>query len=303
MLSGDKMLWLPFALLSNFFYAITSIVDQLLRKRHVKDNVSLTIMWIASLFLIWLIIMPFIGISIPPLPKIIAALAAGFITVVIALPYFYALSAEEASRVIPIWQFSSIFVLIMSALFLGESLLTKHYYGFAAMLTGGILLGIDRKSAGFRLNKAVLAVLVASVAWAVHIVLVKYFYATEPFWNGFFWISIGSFTGAAFLAAISGNAKRLRAEFRAITKKGVSLLLASTLVTLVADLALLLALKNGPAALVSVVGATQMMFLFVMTVAISLYFPRILRENISRKALLIKLAAISLMISGLYLIR
>ena len=296
------MVWLLFALLGNFFYACSGIIDQLLRKKHVKHNASVTILWLVFFFFVWLAIVPFIHISVPAAPKILAALVAGFMVLMVALPYFYAISVEEVSKVVPVWQLSSVFVLVISAVFLGEALLPRHYYGFAAMLLGGLLLGIDMGKGGFKMNKAVLAVAAASVMLAVHLVLIKFFYTTESFWNGFFWIPLGSFAGAAFLALLPGNFKRVKGELLSLTKLGFGLLLASTIVTFLADVSLLLAIKKGPVSLVSVIGGTQMMFLFVMTVIISRYFPRILKENISRKALLTKFGAIALMIVGLYLI-
>lgn len=297
------MVWLVFALLSNVFFSFVNIIDQLLRRNHVKHDVSLTLLWVVSFFFIWLAIVPFIDVTVPELPKLAAALVAGFIAVLVALPYYYSLSVEEVSKVMPIWQFSSLFVLVMSALFLGEKLLIRHYYGFAAIFGGGLLLGLTKTVKGFRLNKAVLVVSAASIAWAVHLVLVKFFYASENFWNGFFWIYVGSFFGAAFLALLPGNFGHLKKQVSVLTKKGVALLLAATGLTFLAELSFLFAIKKGPVALVSVVGGTQLMFLFVMTVIISKYFPNILKERIDRKALLTKSAAICLMVLGLYLVR
>ncbi len=296
------MVWLVFALLSNVFYSFVNVIDQLLRRNHVKHDVSLTILWMVSFFFIWLAIVPFIDVTVPETPKLLAALAAGFIAVLVALPYYYALSVEEVSKVMPIWQFSSLFVLAMSAAFLGEKLLAKHYFGFAVMFVGGLLLGLDKTLKGFRLNKAVLIVSAASIAWAVHLILVKFFYVTESFWNGFFWVYLGSFIGAAFLLMLPKNLGQVKKQVAALTKKAVALLLAATVLTFLAELTFLFAIKNGPVALVSVVGGTQIMFLFITTVILSKYFPNILKENIGRKALLTKLGAIALMIVGLYLV-
>ena len=297
------MVWLVFALLSNVFYSFVNVIDQLLRRNHIKHDVSLTLLWVVSFFFIWLAIVPFIDVTVPELPKLAAALAAGFIAVLLALPYFYSLSVEEVSKVMPIWQFSSLFVLMMSALFLGEKLLIRHYYGFAVIFLGGLLLGLNKTAKGFRLNKAVLIVSAASIAWAVHLVLVKFFYASESFWNGFFWVYLGNFIGAAFLLVLPKNFEHLKKHVVALTKKAAMLILAATVLTFLAELSFLFAIKNGPVALVSVVGGTQLMFLFVMTVIISKYFPNILKERIDRKALLTKSAAICLMVLGLYLVR
>ena len=296
------MVWLAFALLSNFLSSFVNIFDQLLRKHHVKHDVSITVLWTFFFFFIWLAAIPFIGVSVPEVPKLLAALAAGFIVVLVALPYYYTLSVEEVSKITPIWQFSSLFVLIMSVTFLGEKLIAAHYYSFAAMFLGGLLLGFDKTVKGFKVNRAALIVFASSIVWAVYLVLAKFFYTTENFWNGFFWIGLGNFAGAAFLLALPKNFGNVRKQLSSLTRASFALLIATTVMTFLADISFLFAIKNGPVSLVSVVGATQMMFLFIMTVLISKYFPRILKERLDRKTLLTKLVAVLLMIFGLYLI-
>ncbi len=296
------MSWLAFALLANVLYSVTGIFDQLLRRNHIKHNVSLTILWLAAFFFIWLVAIPFIDITIPGLPQLAAILAAGIIIVLTSLPYFHALSMEEVSRVIPLWQFSSVFILLFSAAFLGETLMAQNYYGFVAMLFGGMLLAVDKSVKGFRLNKTLMLMLATSVVWAVGLVFTKFFYQTESFWNGFFWAAVGQFIGAAILLALPGNLGRFRQEAGKLRKVGKSLLLATTLSTALADVFFLYAIKVGPVSLVSVVGGTQIMFLFLMTVFLSRFFPNILKENIGRKALITKLVAIVFMMFGLYLV-
>ncbi|MEK6837406.1 MAG: hypothetical protein AABX69_02035, partial [Nanoarchaeota archaeon] len=116
-------------------------------------------------------------------------------------------------------------------------------------------------------------------------------------------VYLGNFIGAAFLLVLPKNFEHLKKHVVALTKKAAMLILAATVLTFLAELSFLFAIKNGPVALVSVVGGTQLMFLFVMTVIISKYFPNILKERIDRKALLTKSAAICLMVLGLYLVR
>ncbi len=297
------MAWLLFAMLSNVFYSIVSIFDQLLRKQHVKHDTSLTIIWLAFFFIVWLAMVPFINVSIPELPKLAAALTAGFIVVITSVPYFYALSVEEASTIMPVWQFSSVFVLIFSAIFLGEKLVLKYYYGFAVMFLGGLLLSVSKAIRGFEVNRTVLIILASSIVTAISLVLVKFFYTTESFWNGFFWFSIGNFLGGIFLLLLPKNLEHVKSQLKALTRSAVLLLVAATLLTFLADLALLFAVKTGPVSLVSVVGVTQIMLLFVMAVFLSRYFPKVLKERIDRKTLLTKTVAISLIMAGLYLVR
>lgn len=297
------MVWLLFALLANLLFSIVNLFDQLVRKRHIKHDVSIVVVWIALYFIIWLAIAPFIKLTVPEAPKLAAALVAGVISVLTALPYYYSLSVEEVSRVMPVWQFSSLFVLLMSAFFLGESLTARHYLGFAVMFLGGLLLAVKNAVKGFELNRAVLLTFAFSVLWAVHLVLAKFVYSTESYWNGFFWIYLGSFAGAGLLLLLPNSLKHLRAQVAALSKGGAALMVCAVALAFLADMAFLFAIKTGPVSLVSVIGSTQAVFVFVMAVFISKYFPSVIKEPIDRKTLLTKAVAISLVIAGLYLMR
>ena len=298
------MAWLFFALAANIFYTGVTVFDQFLRKKHIANSISATALWLLLFFFIWLAIIPFVGISLPALPQLVAGLLAGFLIVFTTIIYFHTLNEEEASSIMPIWQFSSVFVLLLSIAFLGEKLLSKHYAGFALILVASLLLSIRKTAGGLKVRKTVLLVSAASVIWAIHIVLAKYFFLTESFWNGFFWMPLGSFIGGIALLFIPKAFAGFKSELASVVKnRQAALVLAgSTLMTLAADLSSLTALKRGPASLVSIAGATQLMFLFILTVLLSRFFPNILKERIDRKTLITKGMAISLMMLGIYLI-
>ena len=296
--------WLFFALAANVMYTGVTVFDQFLRKKHIANSISATVLWLFLFFFVWLAIVPFIDISLPALPQLVAGLTAGFLVVITTVTYFHTLNEEEASSIMPIWQFSSVFVLALSIAFLGEKLFSAHYAGFVLILVASLFLSVHKTIKGLRVKRTALLVLAASIVWAIRIVLEKYFFLTESFWNGLFWIPIGSFIGAIALLFIPKAFSGFRSELASLvkTKQAMLVLAASTLLTFAADLGSWKALQLGPASLVSIAGATQLMFLFVLTALLSRFFPNVLKERIDRKALLTKFAAISLMIIGLYLI-
>lgn len=94
----------------------------------------------------------------------------------------------------------------------------------------------------------------------------------------------------------------MKSDIHQLNLKILALVLLTTIITLFGDMSLLFAIKSGPVSLVSVVGSTQIAMLFVMTLLLSKYFPKILKEKTDRKTLLTKTFAIGLMIIGLILI-
>ena len=61
-----------------------------------------------------------------------------------------------------------------------------------------------------------------------------------------------------------------------------------------------LAMVDGPISLISALGSsTAPVFIFAITLWVSLYFPKLIKENIDKKAILIKILAIALIITGI----
>ncbi|MBI2664924.1 hypothetical protein HYX10_06315 [Candidatus Woesearchaeota archaeon] len=296
------MAWLLFAVLANFLLGVESILDQILRKKHIRHDASITVIWIFFYFILWLAVVPFIDISIPAAPQLLAVLASGFIIVFVALPYFWSISSEEISRIMPVWQFSSVYVLLMAFFFLGETLSRADLYAFALLFAAGMTLAFEKAGARFVLNRRVLGVFAASAAWAVSLVLMKFFYLTEPFWNGFFWSMAGQLIGVAVLVLLPGNAAHLVAGLKSVRRSTALIFFAATLAALLAELAYLFAIKSGPVSLVSAVGSTGMVFLFLIAVLLSKFVPNVLKERLDRKTLLTKGIAIVLMVAGLVLL-
>lgn len=295
-------MWLLFALLANLLYSVANIMDQVLRRKHIVNDSSFILAIMPVYFFIWLAIIPFIEITVPPIPQLAAAVLSGFIVMFMVQIYVYAISREEISSIMPMFQFSSVFVLVFSAFFLGEALDYPSYFGFVLMFISGVLISVEKVKKSFTVNRTLLYVVGASFILAASTLLIKFFYITGEFWNGFFWYYLGCFLWTAFFALLPGKFRSAREQISKLRPGIVSIFVLSVIAGLLADLAYLYAVQHGPVSLVSVVGSTQLAMLFVMTMFLTFYFPKILKERTDRKTLLIKGAAIALMVAGLLLI-
>ena len=63
-----------------------------------------------------------------------------------------------------------------------------------------------------------------------------------------------------------------------------------------------LAIQKGPISLVSVVEGSETIFIFILTLIISVFIPKMFKEEIDKKTIIIKIASIMLTLTGLYLI-
>jgi drug/metabolite transporter (DMT)-like permease len=295
--------WIAIALFSNFVYAIVNVIDHVLRRKHVSHDLSLTTLAQIPI-LLFLPLAAIVGdVSVPPLQLLIIALAAGVFSFLASAFYFYALSLEDTSTVIILWQTSALIVLVLSVVFLHEILTPLRYAGFAVLFVAGILLSVKGGIGRFRMSKGVIATLPAVAFWALHLTLLKFFYETQPFWNGFFWTLTGILLAVIFALFIPSQRGHITRNLLSLRRAGMILILASGVLTIGSDLLYFFAITQAPVSLVSVLGGTQSFFILVLAVALSSFFPHILKEDIGRSALLKKGVAIMLMVLGLYLIR
>ncbi len=297
------MLWLLFALLSNFFRSFSRIANQFLRKKHIADDSSFILIMMFFFSIIWLAFLPFIEITVPPIPQLIAALASGFIIIFLSIfPYVYALSREELSSIVPILNLSTLFVLVISVIFLGEKLTGKSYAGFSLLFLAGMIITVEKVKGYLRLNKTLLVVLGAAIGSAISLTLLKFFFLTESYWNGFFWFNFGSIIATAVILFFPNSVKNLKKHSNMIKGKVALIFLIAVIFGLLGDLSLLYAMKLGPISLVSVIGSTQMAFMFVIALLFSRFLPSVLKERTDRKTLLKKSIAIAIMIVGVVLL-
>jgi transporter family protein len=136
--------WIIFALGSAFFAALTAIFGKL-GVSDINSNLATFIRTIVIMLLIAGIVtyrkqwqaldkISFFSISM----LVLSAIATGLSW----LCYYRALQLGPASRVAPIDKLSVIFVIILSVLFLGESLTWKVMLGGLLIVSGAVLIAL-----------------------------------------------------------------------------------------------------------------------------------------------------------------
>ncbi len=134
--------WQIWALASAFFAGLTAILAKA-GVREMDSNLATFVRTIVILTLAGSIV-AWQGTykSLPGLDgrSILFLVLSGLATGASWLCYFHALKIGEASRVAPIDKLSVVFVLILSALFLRESLTAKGVLGVVLMVAGAILV-------------------------------------------------------------------------------------------------------------------------------------------------------------------
>jgi len=135
-------MWWTFALLSAFFAALTAIFAKIGIKG-VDTNLATAIRTVVILFIAWGIVIFRGGIkSIGDLTKqnIIFLVLSGVATGLSWIFYFKALQSGKVSQVAPIDKASVAIAIILSVIFLGESLSLKMIIGVLLIIGGTVVL-------------------------------------------------------------------------------------------------------------------------------------------------------------------
>lgn len=297
------MKWLFFAILTPFLNSIDSLGEKLLVDKHVTDPIVIVFNEGLIFFLFGLSILLWHKVQLLPLLQIVVLLLSGMLFIYYLIPYFKALSKEETSRVIPLFQFIPIFVLILSYIFLHESISGKQLLGFFIIFAGAFLLSAEKLDGKiFQPRRAFWYMLLSSFLYGLTPILFKFAVVHTDFWTAFFYQAIGGGLGATSLFLYTPYRKSFFKENMKLPLKTWVIVTTNQTVTVAAELSASFAFSIAPVALVSVVTGTQPLFTLIFAIILSRFFPHILEEDISKGTLGLKFSSIFLILGGLIFI-
>jgi drug/metabolite transporter (DMT)-like permease len=226
----------------------------------------------------------------------------GFVRIYYTLPYFKALMVEEVSRVIPLLQLTPVFVLILSSLVLHEALRPQDYVAFGLLVVGGTLFAI-RLTKGIRISLAFYLMILASFLLAVYSVALKYLFSVQDFYTIFIWVQIAGFITFFQFIPFRPFRDPLITTYKTTSRKIGIILVAEQAVAYVSVFAYNYAIAHGPITLISSVGATQPLFVLLFATILSFRFPRVLREELTKMDVTLKVLGLIAIFAGTYLIQ
>lgn len=164
-----------------------------------------------------------------------------------------------------------------------------------------MLIGKKRK---IPLSPALFLILFTSILWACSAVIRKYVLFSIDYWSLFVGAAVGELAVALCVISWSGNRKRLVRTFRALESKRKFLVIAllNLFLIFVAMITNMIAISLGPVSLVSAIGATKPLYVLGIILFLSIFRPRILKEEISKSIVSLKLFGILLIFVGIWFI-
>lgn len=300
------MNWFLIALIGPILYSLSNHTDKYLISKYLKGGAVGSLIIFSSIFsVVALPVVLFIHPSVFTIGilKGIALAFNGMLLVIAILCYFYALHKDEASYVVPFYQMIPIFGFILGYFILGETISVIQGIASFVIIIGALVLSFEFGDEIKFKKEVVLLMTLASVLYAINGVIFKLIALKDGFWLSTFWSLVGKIVlGVIFLIFIQSY----RQQFFEMLKENKVAVLGlnslSEMLFIVAESVMQYATLLAPIALVLLVNSFQPFFVFIIGIFLTLFFPNISQESLSRKNVIQKIIGIGLIIIGTYFI-
>lgn len=290
--------WVYLTLTATLLWSCTNVLDKyILSKRVSKPFLPLIFLSIIGLISALLIFLMPISKSLPPFYLLTSILSGVFYTFAILL-YFKAIMKEEVSKIVALWHITPVFTAFFGVLFLNEILSVYKYIGIVLIVCGALL--IELKNFQLQTSYGLKLMIVSSFFLSLHIVSTKIALQEANFWTVFAWVRIGIFLTMLFF--IYPKKEEIRKELSMVNIITIALMSASETINILGIILITAATAKGFITLISALASIQPLFVYIIITAMSLFFPKILKETVHKKNTLARLAAICCIITGAILV-
>lgn len=301
------MRWFLIASIAPALYAVSNHIDKYLLTKYFKAGKVGSLVLFTTTFCLFAL--PIIFIIEPTVftlefTKALALVLNGSLIVICLILYFHALEIDETSAVIPFYQTIPVFGFILGYFILRESLVSKEIIACSFIIFGAIILSLELNNSKIRFKKAVVfLMLTASFFYAVNETIFKLIAINAGFWISVFWAFAGEALLGLLIFIFVGSYRKQFLQVIKVNKFSVLTLnsfneILYTFASGITYFALLLA----PVALVMTVNSLQPLFVFIYGIILTIFFPFLGKESLSRKIVTQKIVAIGLILLGTVLL-
>jgi len=302
------MNWFLIALLPPIFWSITNHIDKyLLTKFFNKGAVGSVMIFSAS---ISILLLPIIAVIHPAVlqkfnPNYLLIAINGSFYLLATLPYFYALDKDDASLTVPLFQMIPVFSFILGYIFLEENLNINQIIGGIIILVASIFISLnisEIKRIHMKWDVFLLMVL-SSILYSLNFIFFKYFVIETNFFIASFWEYVGFGLFGLFLLIFVKNYREGFISVLRINKTQVlAVNITNEIVNIIAKISFNYATVLAPVTLIWIVNGIQPFFVFLFGIILTVLFPKISKEDISKRTLVQRGLAIVAITVGVYLV-
>lgn len=292
------MMWAVLAIAAALIWASVNVLDKFYMSKYVK-NPMVPMFFLCAVGLVFGILVSFFrGLGALSGFNVFLALLAGAFYFFSVFLYFKAIKIEEVSVVAPLYYVSTIFTAFLAAIFLNEIFTMVKYLGVFFLMSGAILL--SSRDLKFKMSRGFWFMILASLLMSVNTVLMKYLLGFADFWTVFSYVRFGMLF--PLIPVLIYAFRDLKMIYKKYGVKVFSLITLGESMNMVAVLIFTLAISIGFVTLANALSAVQPFFVFLFALVLSVFFPKILKEEIGKKTLVIKFFSILMIFGGVVLI-
>jgi drug/metabolite transporter (DMT)-like permease len=303
--------WLLVTIFAYLFLGASSLCDKLaLRGNGVQSDASTKVseikpkaytFFVGVFGILAIFLIPFITFGFPGLGGLAWVALDALVHIVAIYAMYVALQKFEVSKVIStIIAAQSVFIFILTSLFWPSQIMSvKDVVAFLILLAGGILI-----SAGKNIKVTIdylKITLFSAFMFALDYVFLKIIFSSQPFLQGVVWIMIFIFLFGLLFLIKKEDRREIFGKQMLSNKRNQVLFLGSQVCGGAGNLLQSFAISLAPIAFLAVVNSLkgiQFAFLFLVVLFISYFYPKILKEDISKKAIVQKSVSIVIIAVG-----
>lgn len=302
------MNWFFIALLAPAIWAATNHIDKYLLQKYFKNGGEGALFIFSAL--IGIVVAPIILFIHPealqhsPQGSLLIAIN-GSLYIIGLMPYVYALKRGDASITIPLFQLIPVFSFFLAWLVLGETITVTQ-------LIGGVIVVIGSIALSFELDNIKKIIFNAHIFWlmtlssfilSLNFLFFKVFALQASLLTTAFWEYVGFMLTAVCLFMF---VKTYRQQFLVVLKENtvpsIALNGLNEILNLAGKFIFSFVSLLVPITLVWFVVGFQPFFVLIYGILLTVLFPRIIKEKISRGHLLHRFLTILFMLIGTYLL-
>lgn len=299
-------MWLLVAMLGNTALAVVGIMEKYILTKSVSKPIIFV--FYSTIFVLpFFLLLPF-GIKMPDaqIDYLIFAVS-GFCFAFGLWTMYIGIQKSEISHIGPlIGAAAPLFILFLSRIFLGEKLSGHSLLAVGVLILGSLVISFNANHGHRWWHRGLEWGILSGVLFAASHVAAKYAYDAYGFYNGFVFtkLPLGIF-GVALLLSPSVRSifqKRKIVSSKNTNKKQRNLIIIDIGLGVVATVLLQYAMHLGSVSLVNALAGAQYAILIILVALISKFFPSILKETFTKKEIIQKATAVSIIGFGLFLL-
>ncbi|MEK7622009.1 MAG: DMT family transporter [Patescibacteria group bacterium] len=300
------MNWFFIALLSTLCFSTISHIDKYLISRYLRHSGVGALMLFSALFgavvlpVIFLINKNVFSLS---LSSALWLVTVGILSFLAIFFYFKALTYADASTAIPFFQLIPVFGFGLGFIFLRETIPWQSIIAGLVIIIGVLILSFEKKSGQPIIFKRQMVWLMAgsSFTYALYEIIFKIIAIQETFWASLFWQNVGLLLAGLFLYFfITSYRQDFHNLLRDNWSRVIGLNLINEVLNTVAVSLIQYASLLAPIVLVLMVNSLQPVLVFLIGILLTLFLPKISKENLTKQTLLQKSIAITIVLVGSY---